>query len=73
MRKGTRVLVEFDDITAKQHSDEDLNCVVGRVVGWILEDTKRVLKLTTCFYLDDCDYKDRMSIPQGCVTKKEVI
>jgi hypothetical protein len=44
-----------------------------QVYGWIISDTKRTLKLATCQYKDGCDYKDRMSIPQGCVVKKEVV
>ena len=73
MRKGTRVFVEFDDITADLHTDKELDCVTAQVMGWILSDTKRFLKITTCRYKDGCAYKDRMSIPQGCVVKKEKI
>jgi hypothetical protein len=73
MRKGQRVYVEFDDITASLHDNKDLDTVVGQVYGWIISDTKRTLKLATCQYKDGCDYKDRMSIPQGCVVKKEAI
>jgi hypothetical protein len=73
MKRGTRVEVKYHDITADLHSASDLNCVVGRVVGWILSDSKPFLKLTTSFYEDGCDYKDRMSIPQGCVISKEKI
>lgn len=73
MKKGTRVFVEYDDITADLHTDKELDCVVAQVCGWVLSDTKRYLKLATCRYKDGCDYKDRMSIPQGCVIKKEKI
>jgi hypothetical protein len=73
LKKGTRVYVEWEDITADLHCESELNCVVAQVCGWILSDTKRYLKITTCRYKDGCDYKDRMSIPQGCVIKKEVI
>ena len=73
MKKGTRVYVEFDDITADLHSDKELNCVTAEVCGWVLSYTKRFLKLTTCRYKDGCDYKDRMSIPTGCVVKMEEI
>ena len=73
MKKGTRVYVEFDDITASLHDDKDLEVVVAQVMGWIISDTKKVLKLATCRYKDGCDHKDRMSIPAGCVTKKELI
>jgi hypothetical protein len=38
MRKGTRVYVEFDDITADLHSENDLEVAEGEVVGWILSD-----------------------------------
>jgi hypothetical protein len=71
MKKGTRVYVEFDDITASLHSDNDLECVVAQVCGWVISDTKRYLKLATCRYKDGCDYKDRITVPQGCVIKKE--
>ena len=73
MRKGTRVEVVFDDITAELHTDRDLECAVGVVVGWILSDTKRCLKLITSEYKKGCDYKDRMTLPKGCITKMEEI
>ena len=73
MRKGTRVYVQYDDITASLHDDKDLDCVVAEVMGWIISDTKKHLKIATCRYMDGCDHKDRMSIPQGCVIKKEAI
>jgi hypothetical protein len=73
MKKGTRVEVKYYDITADLHSEKDLDCVVGRVVGWILSDRKPFLKLTTSDYADGCDCKDRISIPQGCVISKEQI
>lgn len=73
MTKGTRVYVEFDDITASLHDDKDLDTVVGQVYGWVLSDTKRTLKLATCQYKDGCEFKDRLSIPAGCVTVKEKV
>lgn len=73
MRKGTRVYVCFEDITANLHSDSDLDCVVAEVCGWVLSDTKKHLKLTTCRYRDGCEYKDRMSIPKGAVISMEVV
>ena len=73
MRKGTRVYVTFMDITADLHSDKDLEPVMAEVMGWVLSDTKKVLKIATCRYKDGCDHKDRMSIPRGCVESVEVI
>lgn len=73
MKKGQRVFVEYEDITADLHSEKDLDCVVAQVCGWVLSDTKRYLKLTTCRYKDGCDYKDRMTVPAGCVITKEKI
>ena len=73
LRKGTAVYVEFQDITADLHSEKELDVVIAEVMGWVLSDTKKVLKLTTCRYKDGCDCKDRISIPQGCVVKKEKI
>jgi hypothetical protein len=73
MRKGKRVYVEYEDITADLHSDKDLDVVIAEVCGWVLSDTKKHLKLTTCRYKDGCDHKDRMSIPKGCVVKMEEI
>ena len=73
MKKGTRVYVQFEDITADLHTDKDLDVVIAEVMGWVLSDTKKCLKLTTCRYKDGCDYKDRMSIPAGCVVKKEAV
>ena len=73
MKKNDRVLVEFEDITASLHDDADLNTVVAEVMGWVISDTKKVLKIATCRYKDGCDFKDRMSIPAGCVIRKELI
>lgn len=73
MKKGQRVFVEYEDITADLHSEKDLDCVIAQVCGWVLSDTKRYLKLTTCRYKDGCDYKDRMTVPAGCVITKEKI
>ena len=53
MKKGQRVFVEYEDITADLHSEKDLDCVVAQVCG--------------------CDYKDRMTVPAGCVITKEKI
>ncbi|MHC5061898.1 MAG: hypothetical protein ACYTFK_12540 [Planctomycetota bacterium] len=73
MKKGTRICVTFEDITADLHTDKDLDVVIAEVCGWVLSDTKKVLKLATCRYKDGCSCKDRISIPSGCVIKKEVI
>jgi hypothetical protein len=73
MKKGARVYVQYDDITADLHTDKDLDCVTAEVMGWVLSHTRRYLKITTCRYKDGCDCKDRMSIPTGCVIKMEVI
>jgi hypothetical protein len=73
VKKGARVYVEFDDIVADLHSESGLDCVVAQVMGWVLSDTKRYLKLATCQYKDGCDCKDRITIPNGCIIKKEVI
>ena len=73
MKKGTRVYVEFQDITADLHTDKDLDTVRGCVTGWVISDTKDTLKLATCRYKDGCDFMDRMSIPAGCIVTKEQI
>jgi hypothetical protein len=73
MKKGARIYVQFEDITADLHTDKDLDVVIAEVMGWVLSDTKKCLKITTCRYKDGCDYKDRMSIPARCVVKKEVV
>ena len=73
MKRGTRVYVEFQDITADLHTDKDLDVVIAQVMGWVLSDTRKVLKLATCRYKDGCEYKDRMSIPAGCIVVKEEI
>ena len=73
MKRGTRVYVEFSDITADLHTDKDLDTVLAQVMGWVISDTKKTLKLATCRYKDGCDFKDRMSIPAGCIVTKEQI
>lgn len=73
MKAGTRIYVEFDDIVADLHSESDLDCFVAQVMGWVLSDTRRYLKLATCRYKDGCDCKDRMTIPKGCIIKMEAV
>jgi hypothetical protein len=73
MLKGTRVYIEFDDISADLHTPDQLDCVVAMVCGWVLSDTKRYVRIATCLYKDGCDYKDRMTIPKGCIVKMEKI
>lgn len=73
MKKGTRIYVRWLDITAITHSDEELNPVVAESVGWIIRDTKKVLEMCSCRYMDGCDHKDRIAIPKGVIEKMEVI
>jgi hypothetical protein len=73
MKKGTRVYVQWEDITASLHSEEDLKPAVAEVCGWVLSDTKKYIKLATCRYKDGCDCKDRMTIPRGCVIEVKEI
>ena len=74
MKKGSRVYVRFMDITADLHTEKDLEPALCEACGWILSDTKKALKLTTCRYPEDkCNLKDRITIPKGCVESVEVI
>jgi hypothetical protein len=73
MKKGTRVYVQWEDITASLHSEEDLQTAVAEVCGWIISDTKRYLKIATCRYTEGCDCKDRMTLPKGTILKVEEI
>lgn len=73
MKKGTLVLVTWEDITASLHSEEDLLPAPAEAVGWVESDTKKYLRLITCRYLDDRKLADRICIPTGCVVKKEIL
>jgi hypothetical protein len=73
MKKGTRVYVVWEDITASLHSEEDLKPAIAEVCGWVISDTKKYLKIATCRYKDGCDLKDRMTLPKGVIKSMEVI
>ncbi len=73
MKKGTRVYVRWMDITADLHTDAELNPVLAESVGWVLRDTKKVLELTTCRYMDKSATNDRIAIVKGCIESVEVI
>ena len=73
MKKGDRVYVVWEDITASLHSDEELNLVVAETVGWILRKGKKELEIATTRYKDGCDFKDRITIHRGTVVSMEKI
>jgi len=73
MKKGDRVYVVWEDITANLHSDEELNLVVAETVGWILRNGKKELEIATSRYRGGCDYKDRITIHKGVVVSMEKI
>ena len=70
MKKGARVYVKWEDISASLHDTEELDPAVAEVCGWVLSHTKRYLRLATCRYLGTAnDEKDRITIPSGCVVE----
>ena len=73
MKKGDRVCVVWEDITASLHSDEDLKLAKAETVGWIIRQTKKELELATTRYKDGCDCKDRITIHKGVIVSAEVI
>lgn len=66
-KKGTRVLVEWEDIVADLHSEDEIEPIAAESVGWIESLTKRFIRLTTSRYLDESKTADRIVIPMGCV------
>ena len=73
MKKGTRVYVQWWDITANLHTDEELNPVLAGSVGWVLRDTKKVLELAYTRYKDKSGVTDKIAIVKGCVEEVEEI
>jgi sporulation protein YlmC with PRC-barrel domain len=66
-KKNTRVIVEWEDIVADLHSEDEIEPCAAESVGWIESLTKRYIRLTTSRYLDDNKTADRIVIPIGCV------
>ena len=73
MRKGDRVRVWFRDIQAICHSPEPLLTAKADLVAWVLDCSGKDVQFETCRYEDGSDYKDRITIPKGCIDKVEVI
>jgi|TARA_R100000353_G_scaffold125475_1_gene89129 hypothetical protein len=72
-KKGTRVLVEWEDIVADLHSEDEIEPCKAESVGWVESWTKRYIRLITCRYLDGSKTADRIVIPIGCVKNVEKI
>jgi hypothetical protein len=72
VRKGQRVYVKWQDITAICHSDETLDTEPAESVGWVVRDNKKLIELATTRY-KSCDYMDRITIPKGVIESMEVI
>ena len=73
MRKGTRVLVKWWDITADLHTDVQLDPVLAESVGWVPRDTKKVLELAYSRYKDKSGVTDKIAIVKGCIESVEEI
>jgi len=70
MKKGTRVLVEWVDITAALHTEEDIEPVLAQSVGWIDCNNKNWLRLVNSRYKEDKKFSklaDKIVIPKGCI------
>lgn len=73
MKKGTRVCVTWEDITASLHSEDQIVPAKAEVCGWVESNTAKYLRVITCRYMDGSKLADRIVIPKGCVTKVEEI
>lgn len=71
MKKGTLVIVYWDDIQAILHTDEDLDPAPAESVGWVRRFTKKVIELENSRYKDSSGVRDGITIPRGCVTSIE--
>jgi|TARA_R100000479_G_scaffold119255_1_gene60969 hypothetical protein len=71
--KGTRVLVEWEDIVADLHTEEDIMPCQAQTVGWIESFTDKYIRLVTTKYLDGCVLADKIVIPMGCVNNVKEI
>jgi hypothetical protein len=66
-RIGEPVFVEWLDISATQHSEEDLEPVKAMSLGWVNSFTRVYLRLTTSGYPVSGDFEG--AIPTGCITR----
>ena len=73
MRKGDRVYVEWRDIQAQNHSEEPLPTAKGELVAWVECAKGKDIQFITCRYADGSPYKDRITIPKGCIDRWEKI
>jgi hypothetical protein len=67
IKKGTRVYVEWWDIVADLHTENDIEPAVAQSVGWIDSYTKKYLRLFTTKYKDTIQLADKIVIPVGCI------
>lgn len=73
MRKGDRVYVRWDDIQAQNHTDEELPTAKAELVAWVISAKGKAVQFETCRYMDGTKYKDRITIPKGCIEHWEKI
>lgn len=66
-KKGDRVLVDWLDIVADLHTEDNIKPCKAQSVGWIESITTKYIRLTTSRYLDSCELADKIVIPIGCV------
>tara|TARA_A100001011_G_C14314669_1_gene847350 strand:- start:3556 stop:3792 length:237 start_codon:yes stop_codon:yes gene_type:complete len=72
-KKGTRVLIDWEDIVADLHSEELIEPCKAQSVGWIESVTEKYTRIITSRYLDDRLLADRIVIPKGCIVNIEEI
>ncbi len=73
IKKGTRVYVEWWDIVADLHTEDDIEPAVAQSVGWIDSYTKKYLRLFTTKYKNTIQLADKIVIPVGCIKSIEEI
>jgi len=72
-QNGTRVYVEWWDIVADLHTEDNIEPALAQSVGWIDTHTKKYLRLFTTKYKDTIELADKIVIPVGCIKDIEVI
>lgn len=66
-KKNDLVLIDWIDITAALHTDEEILPTNAQTVGWVQASTKQWVRLVTTKYLDGSDLTDQIVIPKGVI------
>ena len=66
-KKGDRVFIEWVDIVADVHTEDDIVPCEAETVGWVDAQSPTWIRVLTSRYLDGCNLADKIVIPKGCI------